>query len=203
MNNLTQTISCQHLAASRGHEDITLFLIQEGVDVNLSGTFFELFKGARLNIGEPGSHLCTAVARGDSDFIRRVLKYGIDPNSKDYDQQLLNYRWGTTPLDEAVKSGSRSMMELLENAKSDELSMLRECAQEIKGFRDNSGTTASIGQYYHRIKLGNLSSSGITVGLGSTIVDRWRYHHWKCSKKHKLCFSAVCAVPSPGLISGH
>ncbi|RWW32500.1 hypothetical protein GW17_00002805 [Ensete ventricosum] len=194
MNNLTQTISCQHLAASRGYEDITLFLIQEGVDVNLSGTFFELFKGARLNIGEPGSHLCTAVARGDSDFIRRVLKYGIDPNSKDYDQRtplhiaaaeglysvakmlieagakLLNYRWGTTPLDEAVKSGSRSMMELLENAKSDELSMLRECAQEIKG---------------------------------STIVDRWRYHHRKCSKKHKLCFSAVCAVPSPGLISGH
>ncbi|KAJ8471887.1 hypothetical protein OPV22_026230 [Ensete ventricosum] len=164
-----------HLAASRGYEDITLFLIQEGVDVNLSDKFGNtplleavkqghdpvaslLFsKGARLNIGEPGSHLCTAVARGDSDFIRRVLKYGIDPNSKDYDQRTPLHiaaaeglysvakmlieagasvfaidRWGTTPLDEAVKSGSRSMMELLENAKSDELSMLRECAQEIK-----------------------------------------------------------------------
>ena len=27
----------QHLAASKGHEDITLFLIQEGVEVNISG----------------------------------------------------------------------------------------------------------------------------------------------------------------------
>ncbi|URE31927.1 Potassium channel [Musa troglodytarum] len=163
-----------HLAASRGHEDITLFLLQEGVDVNLSDKFGNtplleavkqghdrvaslLFsKGARLNIGEPGCHLCTAVARGDSDFIRRVLKYGIDPNSKDYDQRTPLHvaaaeglysiakmlieagasvfaidRWGATPLDEAVKSGSRSMMVLLENAKSDKLSMLPECAQEI------------------------------------------------------------------------
>lgn len=27
----------QHLAASRGYEDITLFLIQEGVDINQKG----------------------------------------------------------------------------------------------------------------------------------------------------------------------
>lgn len=29
----------QHLAASRGHEDITLFLIQEGVKINIRGKF--------------------------------------------------------------------------------------------------------------------------------------------------------------------
>jgi ankyrin repeat protein len=29
----------QHLAASKGHEDITLFLIKEGVDINIRGKF--------------------------------------------------------------------------------------------------------------------------------------------------------------------
>lgn len=31
--------SLQHLAALRGHEDIALFLIQEGVDINMKGNF--------------------------------------------------------------------------------------------------------------------------------------------------------------------
>jgi sulfur relay (sulfurtransferase) complex TusBCD TusD component (DsrE family) len=29
----------QHLAASRGHEDVALFLVQEGVDINIRGIF--------------------------------------------------------------------------------------------------------------------------------------------------------------------
>ena len=67
-------------------------------------------KGARLNIGEPGCHLCTAVARGDSDFIRRVLKYGIDSNSKDYDQR--------TPLHIAAAEGLYSIAKMLVEARA-------------------------------------------------------------------------------------
>lgn len=134
--------SYQHLAAAKGYEDITLFLIQEGVDINLSGTLvgpifisflsgfkhhsilclldtfihahtnpcqsdnfgntplFEAIKngharvayllfsrGAQLNLKDAGSHLCAAAANGDSDFIKRALSYGVDPNSKDYDHR--------------------------------------------------------------------------------------------------------------------
>ncbi|KAJ6795488.1 potassium channel KOR1-like isoform X1 [Iris pallida] len=154
-----------HLAASKGYEDITLFLIQEGVDINLSDKFGNtplleaikyghdrvaslLFKnGAKLGLSDAGSQLCSAVAKGDADFLKRVLSFGADPNSKDYDHRTplhiaaaegLNLiakmlleagasvfamdRWGNTPLDEVRKSGSRSVLRLLEDAKSEELS---------------------------------------------------------------------------------
>ncbi|KAJ0987271.1 hypothetical protein J5N97_005627 [Dioscorea zingiberensis] len=154
-----------HLAASRGHEDIASFLIQEGVDINLSDKFgntplleavknghervaFLLFnEGATLSLSDAGSHLCMAVAKGDADFLRRVLAYGIDPNSKDYDHRtplhvasaeglyfiakmlleagasvLSQDRWGNTPLDEARKCGSQSLIKLLEDARCKELS---------------------------------------------------------------------------------
>ncbi|KAM0952806.1 putative cyclic nucleotide-binding domain, potassium channel, voltage-dependent, EAG/ELK/ERG [Dioscorea sansibarensis] len=153
-----------HLAASRGNEDVTSFLIQEGVDVNLTDKFgctplseaiknghdgvaSLLFReGARLSLSDAGSHLCMAVAKGDADFLRRVLSYGIDPNSKDYDHRtplhvavaeglyfiakilleagasvLSQDRWGNTPLDEAHECGNRSLIKLLEDAKSKEL----------------------------------------------------------------------------------
>ncbi|XP_020269273.1 potassium channel KOR1-like isoform X1 [Asparagus officinalis] len=165
-----------HLAASGGYEDIVLFLIQEGVSMNVSDKFGNtalleavkngndkvaalLFKnGANLNIIDAGSKLCAAVARGDSDFLRRVLSYGIDPNSKDYDHRtplhiaaaegiflivkillengasvFAEDRWGTTPLDEARKSGSIPLMKLMEEAKSEELSKFpRQRDQEIQ-----------------------------------------------------------------------
>nr|XP_010905454.2 potassium channel KOR1 [Elaeis guineensis] len=164
-----------HLAAAKGHEDITLFLIQEGVNINLSDNFgntplFEAVKvghdrvasllfsrGAQLNLKDAGSHLCTAAAKGDSDFIRRALSYGVDPNSKDYDHRTALHiaaseglyfiakllleagasvfamdRWGATPLDEGRKSGNQSLMLLLEGAKSDELSKFPEHAREVQ-----------------------------------------------------------------------
>lgn len=164
-----------HLAASRGFEDIIAFLIQECVDINVSDNFgntplFEAVKnghdrvasllysnGAKLNLKDPSSHLCSAVARGDSDFIKRLLAYGIDLNSKDYDSRtplhvaaaagfyaiakmlseagasvLSIDRWGNTPLDEAVKCGSESMVMLLEDAKSRELSEFPDRAREIQ-----------------------------------------------------------------------
>ncbi|KAK2652563.1 hypothetical protein Ddye_012419 [Dipteronia dyeriana] len=150
-----------HLAASRGYEDIVHFLIQGGVDINIKDKFgntplLEALKnghdrvasllvkeGVSLDIDEAGSFLCTAVIRGDSDFLKRVLFSGIDPNSKDYDHRtplhvaaseglylmaklLLDAgasvfskdRWGNTPLDEGRICGNKSLIKLLEDAKS-------------------------------------------------------------------------------------
>ncbi|ESR34330.1 hypothetical protein CICLE_v10004424mg [Citrus x clementina] len=128
-----------HLAASRGYEDITLFLIQKGVDVNI--------KGASLNVDDAGSFLCTVVARGDSDFLKRVLSNGVDPNSRDYDHRtplhiaaseglylmakllleagasvFTKDRWGNTPLDEGRMCGNKNLIKLLEDAKCTQLS---------------------------------------------------------------------------------
>ncbi|KAA8530688.1 hypothetical protein F0562_005378 [Nyssa sinensis] len=154
-----------HLAASRGLEDVTRFLIQEGVDINISDNFgntplLEAIKnghdrvasllskeGVSLKIDDAGSFLCMAVAKGDSDFLKRVLSNGIDPNSKDYDHRsplhvaaseglyvmaklLLEAgasvfsrdRWGNTPIDEGRMCGNKNMIKLLEDAKSAQLS---------------------------------------------------------------------------------
>ncbi|KAH9680242.1 Potassium channel SKOR [Citrus sinensis] len=154
-----------HLAASRGYEDITLFLIQKGVDVNIKDKFgntpiLEAIKGghdgvasllvkegASLNVDDAGSFLCTAVARGDSDFLKRVLSNGVDPNSRDYDHRtplhiaaseglylmakllleagasvFTKDRWGNTPLDEGRMCGNKNLIKLLEDAKCTQLS---------------------------------------------------------------------------------
>ena len=62
-------------------------------------------EGASLKVDNPGSFLCTAVSRGDSDLVKRLLCYGIDPNSKDYDSR--------TPLHIAVSEGLTLMAKLL------------------------------------------------------------------------------------------
>lgn len=166
-----------HLAASKGYEDITIFLIREGVDVNMSDKFgntplYEAIKnghdriasllvkeGASLNIDDAGSVLCSGVVRGDSDFLKRLLSNGIDPNSKDYDHRtplhvaasdglyqmtkllieagasvFIKDRWGHTPLDEGRKNGNKKLLKVLEDAKSAELAELRDYSQ---GKEDN------------------------------------------------------------------
>ncbi|KAB5560868.1 hypothetical protein DKX38_005825 [Salix brachista] len=153
-----------HLAASRGYEDTTLFLIQEGVDINIKDKFgntplLEAIKnghdrvssllskqGAILNIDDAGVVLCRAVARGDSDFLKRILSSGIDPNSKDYDHRTPLHvaaseglylmarllieagasvfskdRWGNTPLVEGRTCGNKNLIKLLEEAKSSQI----------------------------------------------------------------------------------
>ncbi|KAI3712695.1 hypothetical protein L1987_71258 [Smallanthus sonchifolius] len=163
-----------HLAASRGYEDIILFLIQGKVELNVLDNFantplLEAIKnghdkvasllvkqGATLKIDEAGFFLCATVARGDIDYLKRLLSNGIDPNSKDFDFRtplhvaashgsyiigkllveagasvLSKDRWGNTPLDEGRMSGNKMLIKLLEEAKSAQLSELPEGSQEI------------------------------------------------------------------------
>lgn len=77
-------------AIKNGHDRIASLLYKEG---------------AILMIENPGCFLCTAVAKGDSDFLKRILSYGIDPNSKDYDHR--------TPLHVAASEGLYLMAQLL------------------------------------------------------------------------------------------
>lgn len=154
-----------HLAASKGHEDIVIFLIKEGADVNCIDKFGNtplleavmfghnriatllVKKGASLNLQDSGSYLCKVVASGGTALLKRLLTYGMDPNSKDYDQRtplhmaaaeglhfvakiLLHFgasvlsedRWGNTPLDEAQKCGSKPLIQTLEIAKQNNIS---------------------------------------------------------------------------------
>ncbi|XP_028768743.1 potassium channel SKOR [Neltuma alba] len=166
--------SALHLAASRGFEDITIFLIQEGVEIDLRDNFGNtplleavknghdrvasllVGKGASMKIEDAGSVLCNAVARGDSDYLKRLLSYGMDPNTKDYDYRsplhvaaaeglflmakllieagasvFIQDRWGNTPLDEARMCGNKNLIELLEDARSAQLSRFPHLSSEL------------------------------------------------------------------------
>ncbi|KAK6154114.1 hypothetical protein DH2020_013753 [Rehmannia glutinosa] len=113
-------------------------------------------EGAVLKIDNVGSFLCTIVARGDSDLLRRVLSNGVDPNSKDYDQRTALHiaasqglylmakllleagasvfskdKWGNTPMDEGRMCGNKNMIRLLEEAKIVQLSKVPDYSQEV------------------------------------------------------------------------
>ena len=76
-------------AIKSGHEHVASLLVKEG---------------ASLQIENAGNFLCTVVAKGDSDLLRRLLTRGVDPNSKDYDQR--------TPLHVAASQGLYFMAKL-------------------------------------------------------------------------------------------
>ncbi|KAE8676149.1 Potassium channel SKOR [Hibiscus syriacus] len=89
-----------HIAASRGYEDITGFLIEQKVEINISDKFgntplLEAIKhghdkvtcllvgaGALLSMDDAGCFPCMTVARRDLDLLNRALAGGIDPNAK-------------------------------------------------------------------------------------------------------------------------
>ncbi|KAF2611545.1 hypothetical protein F2Q70_00009537, partial [Brassica cretica] len=149
-----------HLAASRGYEDITLYLIQESVDVNIKDKLgntplLEAIKngndrvaallvkeGATLSIENAGTFLCTVVSKGDSDFLKRLLNNGIDPNSKDYDHRtplhvaasegLYLLAMQLVEADEALGCGNKMLIKLLEDAKSSQISSFPSSSKELK-----------------------------------------------------------------------
>ncbi|KAM3703026.1 hypothetical protein ACJW31_04G066200 [Castanea mollissima] len=121
-----------HVAASKGYEDITLFLIGQRVGVSISDKFgntplLEAIKnghdqvasllvkaGAAPTVDDAGSFLCMIVARRDFEFLKRVLSNGINPNAKNYDCR--------TPLHIAASEGLYSVVELLLEAGASVLS---------------------------------------------------------------------------------
>ncbi|RAL37423.1 hypothetical protein DM860_000117 [Cuscuta australis] len=130
-------------AIKSGHDRVASLLVKEG---------------AMLKIDHAGSFLCNIVARGDSDLLRRLLSSGVNSNSKDYNHQtplhvsasqgsfamakllleagasvLLKDRWGNTAVNEAIETGNKQLIELLEEAKSAELSEFPGCLEDIKG----------------------------------------------------------------------
>ncbi|KAG8076236.1 hypothetical protein GUJ93_ZPchr0006g44546 [Zizania palustris] len=198
-----------HLAACKGFEDVVQFLLHEGADIDLADKFGNtplleavkqghdrvatlLFsKGAKLSLMNAGTHLCTAVARGDSDFVRRALAYGADPNSRDYDHRtplhiaaaeglylmakllvdagasvFATDRWGTTPLDEGRKSGSKTLMQMLGQGKADELSKFPARGDEV---RDKMHPRRCSVFPYHPWDGGDKRREGVVVWIPHTI----------------------------------
>lgn len=91
-------------AIKNGHDRVSSLLVREG---------------ASLNVDNAGSFLCTAVSRGDSDFLKRILSNGIDPNAKDYDHR--------TALHVAASEGLYIMAKLLIEAGASVFSKDRYC----------------------------------------------------------------------------
>ncbi|PWA51285.1 Ankyrin repeat-containing protein [Artemisia annua] len=140
-----------HLAASKGHEDCRI-VFTEGVEVNISDRYgntplLEAIKsghddiasllikeGASLTISDGDSLVSSSVTKGilnskDYDF-RTPLhvatsrgSYGLAKLLVETGASVLSKdRWGNTPLDEAILSGNSTLIELLEEAKSSQLS---------------------------------------------------------------------------------
>lgn len=78
-------------AVKNGHDRVASLLVREG---------------ASIKIENGANFLCTAVAKGDLNYLRRLLSNGMDPNLKDY----YDYR---TPLHVAAAEGLILMAKLL------------------------------------------------------------------------------------------
>uniref|UniRef100_A0A0D9W5H6 Potassium channel n=1 Tax=Leersia perrieri TaxID=77586 RepID=A0A0D9W5H6_9ORYZ len=150
-----------HVAARRGYEDIVRFLIQRGANVNSidrfgnspllqavkSGhdkiTMLLVEHGATLNLEDAGGYLCRVVRDGRIDLLKKLLKFGISPNCRNYDQRTPLHiaaaeglhlvasmliesgadtqakdRWGNTPLDEGRRCSSKPLVRILEQART-------------------------------------------------------------------------------------
>lgn len=76
-----------------GHDGVAALLIKEG---------------ASLKFDDAGTFLCSVVSKGDSDLVKRILNYGVDPDSRNYDHR--------TPLHVASSEGFYLMAKLLVEA---------------------------------------------------------------------------------------
>jgi len=70
--------------------------------------------GAILNLDDAGSYLCKVAADSKIDMLQRLLKNGVDPNSKNYDQR--------TPLHIAAAEGLHLVASILIQYGADVLS---------------------------------------------------------------------------------
>lgn len=78
------------LALKTGHERITSLLVKHG---------------AALNLEDAGGYLCRVVTDGKIDLLKRLLRFGVDPNCKNYDQR--------TPLHVAAAEGLHLVASML------------------------------------------------------------------------------------------
>lgn len=114
-------------------------------------------EGASFNLEDSGNFLCTTVAKGDSDFLKRLLSSGMNPNSEDYDHRtplhvaaseglflmakmlveagasvISKDRWGNSPLDEARLCGNKKLIKLLEDVKNAQSSIYPSSLRELQ-----------------------------------------------------------------------
>ena len=97
-----------HKAISHGHQDVVLYLLKMGADVNATGC-----GGKRCTWGE--TPLALAVELGHDDIARLLLSHGADPNLRG------RYVDTQAPLQTATSTGNLEMLKLLvsEGAKLD------------------------------------------------------------------------------------
>ncbi|XP_050219146.1 potassium channel SKOR-like isoform X2 [Mercurialis annua] len=115
-------------AVKNGRDEVASLLVQAG---------------ATLATDDSGSFLCMAVARRDLGLLKRALGNGMNPNARSFDCRTPLHvaaaeglypiasllveagagvfskdRWGNTPLDDARVGGNKSLINLLEVAKT-------------------------------------------------------------------------------------
>eukprot|EP00850_Spirogloea_muscicola_P000952 SM000003S11197 [mRNA] locus=s3:1523673:1529570:+ [translate_table: standard] len=147
----------QHLAAAYGQGKAVEYLLNSGATANVQDAFYRtplreavsaghvatatiLYgRGGQLQLSNEGTHLCRLAFRGDVGELRRLLEFGVNPDSCDYDCRAPMHiaaaegqlgivkillgegkanvnaldRWHQTPLDEARRCGNRDMEEHL------------------------------------------------------------------------------------------
>eukprot|EP00850_Spirogloea_muscicola_P010428 SM000061S19255 [mRNA] locus=s61:457048:462535:+ [translate_table: standard] len=165
-----------HLAAAYGQGKAVEYLLNSGATANVQDAFYRtplreavsaghvatakiLYeRGGQLQLSNEGTHLCRLAFRGDVGELRRLLEFGANPDSCDYDcrapmhiaaaegqlgivKVLLGEgkadvnaldRWHQTPLDEARRCGNRDMEEHL----------ARHGGQAGSGLRQQEGSAA-------------------------------------------------------------
>eukprot|EP00850_Spirogloea_muscicola_P007210 SM000036S13254 [mRNA] locus=s36:140081:146191:- [translate_table: standard] len=163
-----------HLAAAYGQGKAVDYLLNSGATANVQDAFYRtplreavsaghvatakiLYqRGGQLQLSNEGTHLCRLAFRGDVGELRRLLEFGANPDSCDYDCRAPMHiaaaegqlgivllgegkanvnvldRWHQTPLDEARRCGNRDMEEHL----------ARHGGQAGSGIRQQEGSAA-------------------------------------------------------------